>query len=233
MSRPQNPETIIIQNQFYPKGLTEGEVYDYYIKNKQKILKEVIGKNLTFYFATDLNNIIVMRKAKTPTGFLRLNYENYDELITGRTISIHSNFNRTSDFGIIDIDIDDFDLAKRATHDIYNLIEMKCPFVNKIKSIYTGKNSFHVICYTRRPMDIDNFRIQMRKFLIEDEDAQLFKNHYTVLNKRIKGIPNLDLSSNKYLGGYITLHSLSILGLKAMEIPIKNIFKFKKENAKI
>ena len=72
-----------------------------------------------------------------------------------------------------------------------------------------------------------------QKFLIEDEDAQLFKNHYTVLNKRIKGVPNLDLSSNKYLGGYITLCSLSVLGLKAMDIGIRDIFKFRKEKAKI
>jgi len=82
-------------------------------------------------------------------------------------------------------------------------------------------------------MDIDSFRIQMRKFLIEDEDAQLFKNKYTVLNKRVKGIPNLDLSSNKYLGGYITLGSLSVLGLKSIEVGIRDIFKFKKQNSKI
>ena len=233
MSIPKNPETIVIQNQFYPKGLNEGRVYDYYQKVKQRILKEVIGKNLTFFFAVGLNNIVVMRKAKTPTGFLRLNYSNYDELITGRTISIHSNFGRTSDFGIVDIDIDDFDLAKRAANDVYRLIEMKCPFVNDVKLHFTGKDSFHVLCYTRRTMYVDDFRLRMRKFLMEDEDSQLFKNQYTVLNKRIKGIPNLDLSSNKYLGGYITLGSLSILGLKAMEIKIKDIFKFKKDQAKI
>jgi hypothetical protein len=227
MSIPKNPETIVIQNQFYPKGLNEGQVYDYYQKVKQKLLREVIGKNLTFFFAVGLNNVVVMRKAKTTTGFLRLNYGNYDEVITGRTISIHSNFGRTSDFGIIDIDIEDFDLAKRSVIDIERYMKTKCQFVEKIR--FTGKESFHLICNLRRAMYIDTFRLRMRKFLLESELSQ----RYSIERKRTKGIVNLDLSSNKYLGGYITLGSLSILGLKAMEVKIEEIVKFRKEDAKI
>jgi hypothetical protein len=69
----------------------------------------------------------------------------------------------------------------------------------------------------------------MRKFLLESELSQ----RYSIERKRTKGIVNLDLSSNKYLGGYITLGSLSILGLKAMEVKIEEIVKFRKEDAKI
>jgi hypothetical protein len=229
MSKPQNPDTLVIQNQFYPNGLNEGQIYNYYQKNKQKLLREVIGKNLTFYFATELNKIVVMRKAKTPTGFLRLNYENYDEIITGRTISIHSNFNRDSDFGIIDIDIDDFKLAKKAVLEVYDLIETKCPFVNNVKIKYTGKESFHLLCYTRRIMDVDTFRLRMKKFLLESE----LNRNYTIEKKRIKGVVNLDLSSNKYLGGFITLGSLSVIGLQCIELKKEDVMKFRKEKAKI
>jgi hypothetical protein len=229
MSIPNNPETLVIQNSFYPDGLREIDIYDYYQKAKVKILRDVIGKNLTFYFATSLNNIVVMRRAKTPTGYLRLNYSNYDEVITGRTISIHSNFGRTSDFGIVDIDIDDFDLAKRTTYKVYNYLIKNCKFVEDIQIKYSGKESFHLICNLKRTMYVDNFRLVMRKFLVESN----LNNEYTIERKRIKGIPNLDLSSNKYLGGYITLNSLSVIGLKSMLVSEHEVMKFKKEFAKI
>jgi hypothetical protein len=261
MSIPKNPNTLVIQNSFYPKGLREIDIYDYYQKVKPLILKEVIGKNLTFYFATSLNNIVVMRRANTPTGYLRLNYLDYDETITGRTISIHSNFNRTSDFGIVDIDIDDFNLAKRTTLNVYKYIVKNCSFVDSVKIKYTGKDSFHLICNLKRTMYIDNFRLIMRKSLEEskiveenflyeiDKDPEKPKSIvvereevtekseisklYTISSRRIKGVPNLDLSSNKYLGGYITLNSLSVIGLRSIMVPYNELSSFKKENAKI
>lgn len=229
MSIPKNPETIVIENKFYPKGITEGQIYDYYQKVKTKLLSEVIGKNLTFYFAVDKNKIVVMRKAKTPTGFLRLNYTNYDTLISGRTISIHSNFGRTTDFGIIDIDIDNFELAKRSVINVYSEIKNNCPFITDVKIKYTGKESFHLLCYTKRRMPIDSFRFKMREFLLNSD----LSRRYTIERKRISGIPNLDLSSNKYLGGYISLYSLSVWGLKSVIVDIKDIYGFKQRNAKI
>ena len=254
MSIPKNPETIVIRNEFYPRGLREIDIYNYYQKVKHPILKEVIGKNLTFYFSVDLNKIVVMRKANTPTGYLRLSYSNYDELITGRTISIHSNFNKTTDFGIVDIDIEDFNLAKRTTLNVHNYILRNCDFVESVQIKFTGKESFHLICNLKRTMYIDNFRLIMKKSLEESkgveenlvgsgkdikieldeiiEKSELSKT-YTIGSKRIKGIPNLDLSSNKYLGGYITNNSLSVIGLRSMIIPLNEFAKFKKEHAKI
>ena len=44
---------------------------------------------------------------------------------------------------------------------------------------------------------------------------------------------NIDLASNKYRGGFITLHSLSIEGLKCMEIKRSDLGNFIKEMAKI
>lgn len=228
MSIPQHPETLVIQNQFYPKGLKEIDIWNYYQKVKPQLLKEVIGKNLTFFFSVDLNKIVVMRKAKTPTGFLRLNYKNYETLISGRTISIHTNFNRTSDVGIVDIDISDFDMAKKAAANTYNVL-LSCPFVESLNIRFTGKESFHIICNLNKTMYIDSFRMLMRNFLQESEISKI----YTIEYKRKEGIPNLDLSSNKVLGGYISLHSLSVLGLKCMEIDRKDIMKFRKEMAKI
>jgi len=229
MSIPKNPETLVIKNQFYPQGLREIDVWNYYQKIKPTFFREVLGKNLTIYFAVELNKIVVMRRAKTPTGFLRIHWSNYDEVISGRTISIHSNFGKTSDFGIIDIDIADFDLSRRATLNVYNYLIRKCNFIDSALIKYTGKESFHIICNLKRTMYIDNIRILIRKFLQESELSKI----YTVESKRFPKIPNLDLSSNKYLGGYITLNSLSTIGLRSIVVPDNKILRFRKEDAKI
>ena len=44
---------------------------------------------------------------------------------------------------------------------------------------------------------------------------------------------NLDLAPNKYRGGYITLGSLSVLGLRCMEISLRSVSRFRKESATI
>ena len=101
-SYPDNPDTIILKNQFYPGGLTEEDIYKYYISIKDKLLNQINRRDIMIFFAADLNKIIVKRKQ--PDGrFYKLSKSNYDNLITGRTISIHSTMNKREDFGIIDI----------------------------------------------------------------------------------------------------------------------------------
>ena len=39
MSYPQNPETLVIQNKYYPKGLREIDIWNYYQKNKNLLFK--------------------------------------------------------------------------------------------------------------------------------------------------------------------------------------------------
>ena len=80
-----------------------------------------------------------------------------------------------------------------------------------------------------------------RKYRIEDI-RKIFFNHlienniqkkYTIAHKKFRNIPNIDLNRNVYNAGYITLHSLSIIGLKCMEVPLKKVKNFRKEEAKI
>jgi len=228
MSYPKNPETIVIQNEFYPKGLKEIDIWNYYQKVKNNIIKEVLGRELIFFFATDLNNIIVIRKGKNENKYINLNYANYDETISGRTISIHSTMGRFEDIGIIDIDIDNFGEAKEATIDVYNEM-LKAPFIDSLYIKYTGKNSFHVVLKYKRVMKIDYVSDLLKEYL---EKTQL-ANLYDIGFRRKKGVVNLDLSSNKYRGGFITLHSLSIIGLRSIIVNPKFIKSFNKNMAKI
>jgi hypothetical protein len=224
MSYPEHPNTVIIKNEFYPNGLREIDIWNYYQKVKGPLLQQVANRDLMFFIVVDLNKDIVLRKGKT-SRFIRLNNQNYDKLITGRTISIHSTMKRSENFGIIDIDTDDFDEAKLATLKVYNLITKS--FNTSIR--FSGKTSFHVICDFGSDRNIDS----IRSFLEEELFKSELSKEYTIGYRRTKSIPNLDLSPNKFRGGYITLHSLSTTGLKCMEVDPRRILSFRKELAKI
>jgi hypothetical protein len=230
MSFPQHPDSIIIQNPFYPKGLKEIDIYNYYQQVKPNLLREVLGRELTFWIMTDINKPIVRRKAKEE--YLTLNKSNYDSLITGRTVSIHSGMRIYEDFGIIDVDIDPYDgfkWARKVTRDVYDYVMEKMPVVTNATIRFTGKGSFHVVCHFNKKMKTDVIKFLLEKFL----RGSILSKVYTVGGKRRAGIPNLDLGRNCLRCNYITLHSLSIIGLRCMKVEYNDLMKFNPREARI
>lgn len=225
MGYPKNPESIVIRNEFYPKGLKEIDIWNYYQKVKLPLLREVLGRDLMTIIMIDVNKPIIKRAGKT-TKFIRLNRSNYDEVITGRTITIYSTMKRLEDIGIIDIDSDDFVKARIATAEVYSFIR-NTPMIKDLDIKFTGKTSFHILCKFKTKMNIDNIRMYFRKILSESD---LIKK-YSLEHKRIKGIPNLDLSPNKYRGAFITLHSLSSIGLKCVNVRENELLRFNPRSA--
>jgi hypothetical protein len=228
MTYPQNPESILLQNKYYPKGLKEIDVYNYYQKNKPRILQQTMGRDLMFWVIIEVNKSIVQRKGQE-TNFIRLNLHNYDQVMHPRVISIHSTMKRSDDIGIIDVDSDDWDEAKQATIDTYEYVIQKFPIVNSVEIRYTGKTGFHIFCKLNRSVNVDTTRFLFKKFL---DESPLVKK-YTVEHKRSPGVVNLDLAPNKFRGPYITLHSLSIWGLKCMNIDHSDVYKFDPYHARI
>lgn len=229
MSKPTNPDTIILKNQYYTRGLTEGDVWDYYQKNKYKIIKFLNNRTIFFDIATDVNKLVVRRKGKNGKTFF-LNTTNFDEVITGRTLVINGVMNRVEDFGIIDIDIDNMRDAKQTAKDVYNTVLGKeFDFITSASIRFTGKSGFHIICEMNIKRNIDMIRHLLRQKLFESD----LSKRYTIEAKRRPGIPNLDLSSNKINGGFISLHSLSRIGLPCMEIPLNKLNSFDPKKIRI
>lgn len=231
MPIPKNPTTIVIQNQFYPKGITEQQIWDYYQSVKVKLLQETKLKDLMFFIAVGEDKLVARRKM-AGQDYIRLTPENYDQVITGRVVSIHSAMRQYEEVGIIDIDVDPSDglrWAKKVTLDTYDYIMDKVPVVKKVTVRYTGKTSFHIVCDFERKMKVDTIRHLLETFL---RSSPLVKA-YTVGGKRTRGVPNLDLNRNCLKCNYITLHALSILGLRCMEIPYQDILKFDPRLARI
>lgn len=221
MAEPKNPETVIVQNNFYPKGLKEIDIWNYYQKNKFLLLNQTRLRELIFFIATGTNETTVVRKIRD--GLIYLTPSNFDKYMTGRSLSIHSCMQKVEDFGIVDIDTDDFDQAKEAAYDVVNTMD-RAPFIRDVKLRYTGKNSFHVICYYKRKLRVDAGRNLMRDFLKESYLSRIYSIEFERQPQRV----NLDLAPNKYRGGFITLGSLSTMGLRCMEVNIKFIRSFNK-----
>ncbi len=231
MGKPENPNTIIVKNRYYPQGLTEESIWNYYQSVKGPFLQSTKNRNLTALIMVDVNKPVIRRKNKGGQ-LIRLMPRDYDKIITGRTIGFYSEMGSTEDFGIIDIDVDPNDgikWARKVTADVFDYVMDKMPIVRKANIIFTGKTSFHVVCDFGRKMKIDTIRFMLRKFL---QNSTLSKT-YTIEAKRRPGVPNLDLSPNKLRGNYITLHSLSIIGLRCMEVPYTQLGSFDPRKARI
>lgn len=225
MSYPQHPNTIIVHNEYYPKGLKEIDIWNYYQQNKASLVRRMIGRNILIFFSIKLNENIVIRKLANGS-VIRFNMRNFDQIISGRTLSLHTTMKKIEDFGIIDLDIDNFNMAKTAAIETYHQM-LESTFTDHCEIKFTGKSSFHVIVYFKRDMNIDKIRELLHDYI---SSTDLVKK-YTMGYKRRPGIVNLDISSNKFNGGFITEGSLSTLGLKSVIIDIKKIKTFKKEDA--
>ena len=230
MSYPKNPDTIVVKNEFYPSGLREIDIWNYYQSVKVPLLTETRNRDLMFYIMTSVNKPIIKRKVED--GYIRLNPKNYDRLITGRTVSIHSAMGSYEDFGILDIDVDPRDGFKwsiEATRRTYEFVMDKIPLVRTAQIRFTGKTSFHIKCNFARKMKIVVIKDLLERFLRNTELAKV----YQIGGKRTLGIPNIDMDRNCLRCNYITLNSLSILGLRCMEVPYNKLMSFNPRMARI
>jgi len=231
MAYPENPETIVLRNQYYPNGLREIDVWNYYQKYKREILNETKSRDIMLGIMVDVNKPVLRRRGKGQ-DWIRLTPQNYDDVITGRTVVVYSSMGQYEDFGIIDVDVTDYDgfkWAKKVTNDVYDFVMDKMPGVRTAQIRFTGKTSFHVVCEFNRKMKIDSIRFLLDRLLRQSDLAKA----YTISGKRKAGIPNLDLSPNKMRGNYITLNSLSIIGLRCMEVSYNQITGFDPNKARI
>ena len=135
MGKPTSPQTVILKNKFYPKGLREIDVWFYYQSVKRELIAENVGLQMMVYIMTDLNKPVIRRKGAGGKP-IYLDNKSYDNVVTGRTISFHSSMNPTTRYGIIDVDIhpnDGFRWAKQATLATYDYVMDKMAFIRSAK----------------------------------------------------------------------------------------------------
>jgi hypothetical protein len=232
MGKPANPTTVILKNKFYSQGLREVDVWMYYHQVKRQLIAENVGLQMMVYIMVEKNRPII-RRYSADNKPIYLDNKSYDDIITGRTISFHSSMNPQTRWAVIDIDIHPSDRlrdAKEATFNTYDYIMDKVPFIRSAQIRYSGKTSFHISCDFGRTMRADTIRFMLEKFLRQSPLAKV----YTInAKKAAAGVPNLDLNRNAFKANHISLYSLSVWGLKCMEVGYNQLMNFDPRKAKI
>lgn len=220
MPKPTNEKTIVLKNKFYPKGLAEIDIWNYYQDVKTKLINEISNRDIMLYIFTDINKFIIKRKVSS--GNLKLNLSNFDDVITGRTVSVHTSLNRFEDLIILDIDTDNFNLAKIATLELYEYFIDNFPIVRKIEIVYTGKTSFHLRLLFKRQFNIESLNLLVSRFISNSP----FSKKYLINKKRNKNMVNIDLGRNCFKCNHITPYSLSEFGLVCTKLDYKDVKGF-------
>lgn len=211
---PKNLETIILKNKYYPHGLTESQIYNYYMSVKDKILKYIGKRTVSFFLMID-GEIIVKRLHKGSRIILDSN--NYKEMITGRTLSVHINrFSKTTNYIVIDVDKGQdtsykkvIDALKTAKHCIDLCFKSKGEIV-KEEVLFTG-SGLHYIVYFNVSQSIDHMRNIVVECLMDRQDKYLVNK-----SGRREGTVNYDMVSNYENAMHISKYSLSKEGLKVL-----------------
>lgn len=209
---PKNPETIIIKNSYYPRGLTEKQIYDYYMKVKSPLLNYIGNRSVSFFLMID-GKIIVKRKDKSG-GRIKLTPANYEEVISGRTLSIFINrMSKMTDYIVIDIDSgkgtpfsklsNAFEIARKI---------MKKSEIRSEELLFTGRGAHYIVHFNKK-QDID----KLRNNVINNLKTQ---NEYpvTITRKTSPGKISFDMSPNFRNSMHVSKYSLSKEGLKVLDI---------------
>lgn len=221
---PDHPDQIILKNKYYPKGLKEIDIWNYYQSIKEQVLKETKDRNVMLILLLD-DKFLIRRNWKGE--IIHLTSKNYSNMITGRTISIHSEMHQKEDFIIIDVDYHDFEKTKECVREVYEYIVDHLSFINLIEIRYTGKDGFHLHLKLNKTYNIDAIRLITMKEL---KNSPLSKK-YDIGFRRNPDRPNLDFSPDFNRKNFIVLGSLSLIGLKSIIVKYNDLQKFKKEMA--
>lgn len=224
MAAPKNPNTIIIQNSYYPKGLTEGKIYEYYMRNKESIIKEINGRFVLVFLVPKKNESVVLRNRGG--NEILLNRLNYDEVISGRTISISVERGSQIDYFCVDIDggksVKEQQL-KRAVDDVCRgPIQIVAPR-RRVSSTASG---YHVYLYLKKSMSIEAAHKTLKSLL-----QSTFGDKYNITGKPPK--PNeikLDISPTTNRGSHTVIGALCRNGLACKDVT-NTISRFNRKQA--
>ena len=212
MSYPKNPTTVLFRNEFYPKGLREIQVWEHYQKYKKQIIKEAANRPIILFMYIDDEYII---KRKDSRGIIKLTESNYDELITGRTVSMSVESGNKPNYVCIDVDASKKvaeRLKQTAVADIIHS-EFGRSDIFKKPRVTLSANSYHVYFYMNQRMYVDDLRIFTEKKL-----AMEFGGTY-LINKRTHGNKiNFDLTPVYKRGSHTLPYALNHNGLICMDV---------------
>jgi DNA ligase D-like protein (predicted 3'-phosphoesterase) len=225
---PKHPETIVVEpNEWYSKGLTEKDVWNYYDKVKRDIVE--------FYEEYDLDTMIIIQTdgevIKRPEAIRTV--KDFDKWNTGRCLEFHFALKDKTPFVYCDLDPKEdfsFEDVKKIANELISKLE-DWEEISEVRCVFSGSKGFHLYGYLKSTMLTGEAREQMKKLLNEYISERGDERLTTGVTKEANSM-RLDTSTLHETGGLRVPGSLSMkTGLRCMEVP--DILGFEKEKAKI
>lgn len=213
-------ETILIKNEYYPKGLTRERVEKHYKTYRNYILKEVDRSKIVLFFAVDTNQLIVRRNLDNAP--IVLTKENYDTVMSKRVVSIAMELGSVTDLWFVDIDPGNNVTHKRLIEITDKIVELFSRQYNegyakqKNPKIVTTSSGFHIMMKMKSRTTVSKVQYEIKTFL-ENE----MKNYEDVLiNKKRKNENEiiLDLSPLNRRGSRVVPYALNRNGLMCIDV---------------
>jgi len=207
-SFPNNPFDVVAKNKFYPQGIREIDIYNYYMSNKSKILKWIGNRDVAFRIRINDRSTVIKRKMNGRP--IKLNDMNFKDIINGRTNVIYVEQPNPTDYFVIDID-PGANLGMKHSEATARFLLKE--FNNKFELLTTSTTGLHYIGYVNKKQDIDKLRSKIEALLgskIKTLNGLPGSITYTVNVKgRKPNTINFDLSTMYKRSLHIAKHSLT------------------------
>lgn len=201
---------IVIINKYYPNGINKDKIYEYYLKNKNIILKEVNSNNVFLLISIDTNKFIVKRYINNQK--IKINRDNYESIIHPRVISLFIETKESLNNIVIDIDPGNdifsqkvLDASKDVIDTFFNS-SYKDLLDNNYRSIFTG-SGIHIIFRLNKTIS------RSRSLLICREILNKLNEKYVIDRRKYR--PDdivIDLYPQYKGGSHIAPYSISKYG---------------------
>lgn len=204
-SSPKKPNDIVLKNEYYPSGLSEFEIYYYYIRNKSKLLNWIGNRRVSFFLSIDENLLVVKRKINERD--IKLTTSNYDDIISGRTLCILVEHPSISNYIVIDVDAGR-NITSEDTNKAIKVAQKLLVSLNfsRWEKLTTSEVGRHLIGYLDHKINTVVLKDEVEKLLNKQSD-------YLVNKKgKLPNTINYDLSSNYLRGLHLARYSLTKLG---------------------
>jgi len=231
---PSHPDTVVIESEFYPGGLTEADVWEYYDREKEPIAAELKGHDVMLVIKAD--GEIYRRHPDSKEEPIRISsIEDFDRYNNGRTVEFHKVVGDQTVYGYVDVDPKEdvpFERTKRVTSEVYAALT-RLPDVTQVDLAYSGGRGFHLYPYYTQPKTTDQVRGELKEAMdeyIEDSGDEKLTTGRVYEEDMIR----LDTSTLKRAGSLRVPGSLNMqTGLRCMSVEPNELGQFRREGAKI
>jgi hypothetical protein len=224
MSYPKDPDKIVFRNDIYPNGLKSIVLYNYYMKNKSYILKQLNNAPIVMFMAVeDTKPLIVKRLINNE--LIKLNSSNYDTIIGGYTLSISMELLNPTSYYVVDIDYRNRGTElqlKQAVADVIGIYKN-----NNIDDVRVTNSStgYHVYGFLKRKQPLYKAKNNLEKIL------KPLTPKYSLSRYNSNGII-LDTSIMHTRGSITVPGGLTRTGIICSDVT-RNYYRFNRYNNKI